>query len=118
MSALAACFAWLVAVPCQAQTPQAVVWYRSAEGCPDAPQFLARLGDRASLARVAQAGDYVDFVVTLTATEQGSSGRLERQTQSGTVAIQEIRDRECARVADALALSLALALDPAAPLVH
>jgi hypothetical protein len=119
LAARAACLVGILAVPCHAEPPRAaVVWYRSAEGCPDATEFLARLGDRASLARVAEAGDYVDFVVTLTATEQGSSGRLERQTQSGTVAIQEIRDRECARVADALALSLALALDPAAPLVH
>jgi hypothetical protein len=118
LCARAACLAWLVAAPCYAEPPQAVVWYRSAEGCPDAAGFLERLGDRASLARVADAGDYVDFVVTLSASEQDTSGRLERQTERGTVAIRKIRDRECARVADALALSLALALDPAASLVH
>lgn len=58
-----------------------------------------------------QAGDHIDFVVTLV-TEQGETlGRLERQTGNGTVAIRELRDPACDRVADALALSLALSLE-------
>lgn len=70
-----------------------------------------RLSGRAAV-RLAKAGDHIDFVVTLVADEADVVGRLERQTQSGTVAIRELRDKECARVADAIALSLALALDP------
>jgi hypothetical protein len=116
LSLQTACLALLIGVPCRAEPASvAVVWYRGAEGCPDAAEFLSRLGARATLARVAEAGDYIDFVVTLVTSEQRSTGRIERQTHSGTVAIQEIGDTECSRVADALALSLSLALDPALP---
>ena len=41
--------------------------------------------------------------------ETGSSGRLERQTNDGVVAIKELRGDSCGEVADALALTLALA---------
>jgi hypothetical protein len=92
----------------------AVVWFRSSEGCPDGSEFLAKLGERAPLARLARAGDHVDFVVTLSVSERESVGRLERQTQSGTVAIREITDSDCGRAAEAIALSLALALNPPA----
>jgi hypothetical protein len=60
-------------------------------------------------------------VVTLVANGTETVGRLERQTNSGSVAIRELRDASCERVADALALSLSLALAPgessAAPVV-
>jgi hypothetical protein len=98
--------------PQVAPSNRAVVWYRSSEGCPDGVAFLARLGERAPLARLAGGGDRIDFVVTLSAHPAGSQGRLERQTQGGTVAIREIEDTSCDNVADALALGLALALDP------
>jgi hypothetical protein len=108
-----AALVFAVAMPASAEPPDpAVVWYRSSEGCPDGPEFMARLGERASLARLAEAGDRVDFVVTLAATNEGSTGRLERQTESGTIAVSELRDDSCDRVAEALALSLALSLDP------
>jgi hypothetical protein len=71
------------------------------------------MGERAAQARLATGGDHIDFVVTLVAANGETAGRLERQTQSGTVAIRELRDADCGHVADALALSLALALDPA-----
>ncbi|HEU4581576.1 MAG TPA: hypothetical protein VFS67_25130 [Polyangiaceae bacterium] len=62
-------------------------------------------------------GDRVDFVVTLgrVADTANSSGRLERQTRLGTVAIREYQDARCEQVAEALALTLDLALDPRAP---
>jgi len=107
--------ALVVALPGQAQsTPEkpAVLWYRSSEGCPDGAGFLERVGDRASLVRLAGAGDRVDFVVNIALTEEGARGRLERETERGTVAIREVEDRSCDRVADVVALNLALALDP------
>lgn len=91
---------------------KASIWYRSSDRCPDGATFLAKLGDRAPLTRLASVGDHVDFVVTLGAIEGGSRGRLERQTERGTVAIREVDDVSCDNVADAIALSLALALDP------
>jgi hypothetical protein len=101
-----------LAAAVHAASPQpAVVWFRSSDGCPDGAAFLARLAAVAPRARLAEAGDHVDFVVTLGTTERGSYGRLERQTRSGTVAMRELDDASCSDVADALALSLSLALD-------
>lgn len=94
--------------------PEAVVWYRASEQCPAGTEFLGRLANGAERVRLAGAGDHIDFVVTLLADQGTTVGRLERQTRSGTVAIRELRDVSCARVADALALSLGLALEPGA----
>jgi hypothetical protein len=105
-------------LPLRAQSPSlepSVLWYRSTEGCPDGAGFLARVGDRAPLVRLAEAGDRVDFVVNIAATAEGARGRLERETQSGTVAIREFEDASCESVAEVLALNLALALDPDRP---
>jgi hypothetical protein len=54
----------------------------------------------------------VDFVVNIALTAQGARGRLERETERGTVAIREVEDASCERVADVVALNLSLALDP------
>lgn len=89
------------------------VWYRAAEKCPAGPEFLEKLGAGQGRARLAGAGDHIDFVVTLLSDGAETVGRLERQTNGGAVAIRELRDASCDRVADALALSLTLALDPA-----
>ena len=106
-------FATVVPASAQPSSP-VVVWYRSSEGCPDGSEFMARLGERASSTRLAEAGDRVDFVVTLAKQDEGSTGRLERQTEGGTIAVSEVHDQSCDRVAEALALSLALSLDPEA----
>lgn len=90
------------------------VWYRNSEGCPDGSAFLARLRELGRNARLASVGDRVDFVVTLQARSVESSGRLERQTDRGTVAIRELTSARCEEVAEGLALSLELALDPGA----
>lgn len=91
------------------------IWYRASESCPGSAEFVQKLAENGHPVRIAQGGDHIDFVVTLLAAEGGTVGRLERQTQSGTVAIRELRDATCERVADALALSLGLAVDPDAP---
>ncbi|MEY4548715.1 MAG: hypothetical protein RL685_4910 [Pseudomonadota bacterium] len=89
------------------------VWYRSSEGCPDGVSFVERLSQLGRPAALASVGDRVDFVVTLAVRPEASAGRLERQTERGTVAIREVESPACADVAEALALSLELALDPA-----
>jgi len=97
----------------RAEDPRpAVVWYRAADECPPGLEFVAKVATDGSPASLAQAGDHIDFVVTLQTTNGQTLGRLERQTQSGTVAIRELRDSSCRQVADALALSLRLAIGP------
>src|SRR4051794_15815274 len=98
--------------PVLAETGPPAVWYRASEACPGGPQFLQKLAESSRQARLAEAGDHIDFVVTLVANGTETVGRLERQTNSGSVAIRELRDASCERVADALALSLSLALAP------
>jgi len=88
------------------------VWYRTSEGCPDGEAFVSRLSELGKTARLARVGDRVDFVVTLGSGPSESSGRLKRQTRGGIVAIREYRDARCEQVAEALALTLDLALEP------
>ncbi|MEI9939428.1 MAG: hypothetical protein WDO69_19585 [Pseudomonadota bacterium] len=114
--------ALVLAAPVDARAQPPAVWYRASEACPSGAQFLNKLAESSRQARLAQAGDHIDFVVTLVATDRETVGRLERQTDSGSVAIRELRDATCEQVADALALSLGLALAPeqstAEPLVE
>lgn len=90
------------------------IWYRSGEGCPDGDAFLAKVASRGVTARLAQVGDPIDFVVTLGNDEKGSKGSLERQARTGTVAVRRVEGDNCDQVADALALSVALARDESA----
>src|SRR5689334_11514042 len=90
----------------------ALVWYRSADGCPDGAAFLARLEARGVRARLADVGDPIDFVVTLGNGPEGARGLLERQTDTRTVAIRRLDGGTCEQVADAIALSLAVANTP------
>jgi hypothetical protein len=94
------------------RAPGVRIWYRTSEGCPEGSAFVARLSELGRQASLAAVGDRVDFVVTLAAAAAQSSGRLERQTESGTVAIRELSAARCEEVAEALALSLELALEP------
>jgi hypothetical protein len=92
--------------------PVPTVWYRASEACPTADAFLARLRERGVEGRIAGVGDRVDFVVTLGGSAEGHAGRLERQTDAGTVAVRELSAPTCAEVAEGIALGLALAFDP------
>lgn len=98
-----------------AHVTPATVWFRSSEGCPTGEQFIARVATQQRPVRLARAGDRVDFVVTLSKSSETATGRLERQTSSGTIAISDIRDPNCATVGEALALSLGLSLAPEQP---
>ena len=111
---LSACAGLLLAVARSgfAQTQPPAVWYRASEACPNGAQFIEKLAQGSRHARLAQAGDHIDFVVTLVADSKQTVGRLERQTDGGIVAIRELQDATCEQVAEALALSLGLALTP------
>jgi hypothetical protein len=114
-SALIASGASAAAGTSQAAAGTAVrVWYRSSEGCPDGAKFIELLRGLGRAASLAQVGDPVDFVVTVAYGEQESSGRLERQSSERTVAIRDVAAARCEEVAEALALSLDLAVQPGA----
>jgi hypothetical protein len=101
--------------PARAAAPVSV-WFRTTDGCPSGEAFLARLSAHGVEARVASVGDHIDFVVTLGQKDGESSATLERQSSQGTVALRELRGANCDAVAEALALTLALTVDPdAAP---
>jgi hypothetical protein len=100
--------------------PSIAVWYRSGAECPDGSAFLQALEQRSVRARLAQVGDAIDFVVTVGPTLEangaaGMRGVLERQTETGTVAIRTVDDPSCGQVAEALSLTLALAVQSDAP---
>jgi hypothetical protein len=88
------------------------IWFRTSEGCPDGTSFLEHLRALGRDATLAGVGDRIDFVVTLAAQPDASAGRLERQTERGTVAIRELHAAHCEDVAQGIALSLDLALRP------
>jgi hypothetical protein len=88
------------------------IWYRSSAGCPEGSAFMLRLKQLGRDAQLASVGDRVDFVVSVAHQAEQSSGRLERQTEFGTIAIREISAGRCDEVVEGLALSLDLALDP------
>src|SRR5688572_33116234 len=100
------------AEPARTAGAEVSIWFRSSEGCPNGPGFLAKLAQRSTQARLAQVGDRIDFVVTLGSEEGVASGRLERQTDSGTVAIRDIHGPSCEVVPEALAFTLALTAAP------
>jgi len=96
-----------------AAAPQVVhIWYRGGAGCPDGSAFVQRLHELGREAQLAGVGDPVDFLVSVSSSAEGSSGRLERQTQAGQLAIRDMRAPECEQISEGLALSLDLALDP------
>lgn len=89
-----------------------VIWYRASQACPSGAEFVSTVRVEGRHARLAEAGDHIDYVVTLDSDGKKSHGRLERQTTRGTIAISELRGGDCKEVADAIALSLALAVTP------
>jgi hypothetical protein len=87
------------------------VWYRAAPQCPDGNAFIEKVVQRTQNVRLADAGDKIDFVVTIGLKQDLNVGRLERQTERGTVAIRELSGESCDEVADALALHLAMSAE-------
>jgi hypothetical protein len=86
--------------------------YRAGAGCPDEASFLARVGARTQRARVVGEGEAArTFRVQLAAGAQpsGSVTVVDGARSQGT---RNVEADTCAEVADALALIVALALDP------
>jgi hypothetical protein len=82
--------------------------------CPDETQFLGEVSSRTALARKAADGDAArEFVIDITEGPNGSlSGTLEIHSADGAVNRRAIAGGRCAEVVSALALMVALAVDP------
>ena len=58
---------------------------------------MSKLAGNALPPKLAEAGDHIDYLVTLVDSGTETVGRLERQTRAGTVAIRELRDQRPTR---------------------
>jgi hypothetical protein len=86
--------------------------YRASSGCPDEAGFLARIRARTVQARAALPGEHArTFIVTL---ETGASpwGQVAVVGADGPPHPRRVEAGTCGEVADALALVVALAVDP------
>jgi hypothetical protein len=88
--------------------------YRSSEGCPNEAAFMAHVRARTALARIAGAGEAVrSFAVTLDIGPP-ANGSVTLKEASGRQGTRRVQAGNCADVADALSLVVALAIDPGA----
>ena len=90
--------------------------YRAPDGCPDEADFVARLRARTSRARMAWPGEPArtfDVAIDAGPPPSGSVAVLEPDFPMGT---RRVQADTCADVADALALVIALSVDPHASL--
>jgi hypothetical protein len=88
--------------------------YHSAPRCPSEAQFLAEVSSRTALARRATRGEAArEFVIDVAERPGASlSGALEIRSVDGVVNRREIAGSDCSEVVSALALMVALAVDP------
>ncbi|MDP8999650.1 MAG: hypothetical protein M3O46_06010 [Myxococcota bacterium] len=88
--------------------------YHASDGCPDDAGFVARIRTRTTRARIAWPGETArTFAVVI---DQGppASGRVVIQTGGRDEGTRKVQADTCSDVADALALVVALAIDPRA----
>jgi hypothetical protein len=89
--------------------------YRAEASCPGADQFVADVLRRAPRARIASAGESArTFVIAISRTDTGFEGSLSVQGESSSTAARRVTGARCAEVAEVLALSTAIAVDPSA----
>lgn len=91
--------------------------YRSADGCPSESGFDAEIAARTARAVKAPAGpDVPAFVVELRSDGDAWTGTVRVRQPDGTASVRAVRAPSCAEVGAALALVVALTLDPQASL--
>jgi hypothetical protein len=89
--------------------------YAAAEGCPSRDAFVERLRARTTRFREALEGEPARvFTVELAAGADTSKGRLTVSARDGSSATREVKASTCEQVGAALALVVAVAIDPQA----
>jgi hypothetical protein len=115
--ALASMAAIAFALPASPSAPREAIRleYRASHPCPDRSAFIAEVRSRTDRLREAAPGESARaLVVTLEALPAETSGRLSTAEMDGAQSERAIRGATCADVASALALIVALAIDPEA----
>ncbi|HEX8793811.1 MAG TPA: hypothetical protein VF765_22865 [Polyangiaceae bacterium] len=87
--------------------------YRATSDCPDAAAFEQMVRGRTNRARFVASGQARTFAVTLTRGPH-ASGRLTVLRSGSIEGVREVHADSCAEGAEALALMVALAVDPSA----
>ncbi len=89
--------------------------YRASGACPDAPAFTARVRIRSTHLRLAQPGENArTFDISLDdgSPASGTVGVVDGEQREG---VRRVRAETCEQVADAIALVVALAINPGGP---
>lgn len=89
--------------------------YVAPPDCPDSTEFMRSLRERTTRFREAGPNEPVrQFLVSITADGPSFVGRFEIRGPDGSVAAREVDASDCAEVSGAVALMVALAIDPSA----
>jgi len=104
------------AAPARAAETEAIrIDYRAEASCPGADQFVADVLRRAPRARIAAAGEKArTFSITIDRTRAGFEGSLAVQGDASSTNARTVTGARCSEVAEVLALSTAIAVDPSA----
>lgn len=92
--------------------------YDAGPGCPSSSDLEAEVRARTSRARLAGPDERArGFAIRIVQARDGFRGRLDVREPDGALSTREVSGESCAEVASALALVMALAVDPQATLV-
>jgi hypothetical protein len=86
--------------------------YRASNGCPDEASFVGRIRARTGRARIAHAGEAARTFTVVIEAGRPSSGRVIVNGADQAEATRSVQADSCSDVADALALVVALAIEP------
>ena len=100
--------------PAQERSEDIHLDYAAAEGCPTAEGFESLVRGRTARAHFTAAGEATRVFDVRLAAGKPASGRVSVRRAGTSEGTREVRADSCADVADALALVVALAVDPAA----
>ena len=86
--------------------------YRASDGCPDSATFMAAVHQRAARARLALPGEGARTFVVVVDAGPPASGQVTIRQDGQSQGSRHMQAESCAEVADALALVVALAVEP------
>lgn len=86
--------------------------YHAPNSCPAREEFEARVQERTGAPSLDEGAPFERFEVELHPTRRGARGRLVTRQRGAAPTVREIKAGSCSEAADALALIVALTLDP------